>query len=93
MVTKIRVKELQTIWDIALQEYGSVSGVKQLMDDNPEINFQTLLQPGQIIKIISEPVNKDVRDFYKNNNIFPVSGEKDDALPYDFNNDFNNDFN
>jgi len=45
----IEGKEGQTIWEIALQEYGSVEGVRMLMQDNPGWYSSLLFFPAMSI--------------------------------------------
>ena len=81
----------QTIWDIAIQEHGSIEGVFNLMADNADQikNLNTKLKAGMILKIKSEPADKSVRDHYSSHRLLPVSGVGDLG---DYNNDFNHDF-
>jgi hypothetical protein len=71
----VTVQNKQTVFDIAIQEYGSAEGCFLLMADNPDkITHLTMdLVPGTILKIISEPVNKPVASYMRTNNIQPVS--------------------
>lgn len=68
----IEVKEGQSIWNVAVQEYGSRDGVLQLMIDNPGVlNFENTPLVGLNVKIDTDKViNKDVVAF------FVASGEK-----------------
>lgn len=91
---KITVGQGQTIYDIAIQEYGSIDGVDLLLKDNPSLDMATMLAPGSILHIKSEPIDKAIVDHYKINDIRPagrLSSEK--RIGGDFNNDFNADFN
>jgi hypothetical protein len=71
----VRVKDRQTIWDIALQEYGSPDGVSVLLNDNPNAlsGVNTVLIPGQKLYIISPAINQDVVNYYKQLNQYPAS--------------------
>jgi len=90
----ITVKDRQTIWDIAIQQYGGIEGVQELIDDNPELTRSSILHEGQILKIKSDPVNRDVQVYYKEKRLKPVSSALSDGkLGGDYNSDFNNDFN
>jgi len=53
----------QSIWDIAIQEYGDASGVKQLMIDNPFLGFTQSLQPGTKLKITGSVINQNVVNY------------------------------
>lgn len=90
----------QTIYDIAIQFYGSIDGVFLLLQDNPTLNgLDTILTAGQKLKIKSDAIDADAVEYFKKNNIVPCS-EVEDILDFeitpdggDHNNDFNNDFN
>ena len=92
---KVITQAKQTIWDIAMQEYGSVEQVFQLMADNPEVvpNLATNLAAGQLTVIRNPPVNSPVLDYMKRNKIKPVSDALHDPnLAGDFNDDYNDDY-
>jgi hypothetical protein len=74
-VRKVIVQDRQTVFDIAIQEYGSAEGCFLLMADNPDkVTHLTMdLVPGTKLKIISPPVNKPVASFMRTNGIQPVS--------------------
>lgn len=97
MIT-ITVENNQSIWDIALQRYGSTNSVKQLILDNPDkVNFKNNIAPGTKLLINEDLIiDKQLVDTYKKNGTIPCSAHYDAALGYgngDFNNDFSNDFN
>lgn len=85
----------QTLWDLAIQCYGSVEGVFLLIQDNADqlSSLDDDLVPGQVLRIISAPVDRDMATYY-NNDLHPASGELI-ALGGDFSttqwsNDFDN---
>lgn len=95
MARVITVLERQTLYDIALQEFGSVEGVTRLVADNPGVNLVTPPEPGTKLVVNGEILNRDVFENYKANGIKPVSlpgGQETSSGGGDFNNDFNNDF-
>lgn len=57
----------QTIFDIALQEYGSMEGVELLMSDN----FGTLFPDESDMVITQEPINRPFYNLFQN--IIPTS--------------------
>ena len=67
----------QTLWDLAIQCYGSVEGVFALIQDNADqlASLDDDLYPGQVLRIVSPPVDKDMAAYYKENDLHPVSGE------------------
>jgi hypothetical protein len=95
----IIVQGNQTIYDIALQHYGDVDAAIMLLQDNPELaGFDAVLFAGQKLKIVQEPLNKDVVDYYVKNGITPAT-EVNNIADYnltsggDFGADFNGDYN
>lgn len=70
----ITVLERQSVWDIALQEYGSTEGVLQLLTDNPELNLETSPTPGIKIKIDdSKIINRDNVNYYIEKGVKPAN--------------------
>lgn len=61
----------QSIWDIAIQEYGDPCGVKQLIIDNSQLNFNDSISPGTKIRITAEPINKVIVDFLDKKGLKP----------------------
>lgn len=78
----ITVLNGQTIWNIALQEYGSgVAGVFKIIQDNG-LTINSELESGQRLRIRQDPVNVTVVNFFKNNDLHPVAGPAT-AMPAD----------
>lgn len=63
MSKKVKVLDRQTIWDIAIQEYGSIDGAFKILNDNPNLDLATNLIPNTLILINSSPINKDVVNY------------------------------
>lgn len=88
------VREGQTIWDLALEQYGSVDGVFNIISDNPDVgSVDHIFQNGDEIDVDdTAATDQNTKDFYASRLVVPVSGEED-APGGDFNDDFNDDFN
>ncbi len=85
---EITVKNRQNALDIALQEYGEVSGIFQLALDNPqaglnELGLDSLSEPqfpaplpqGRVVKINPEEVLRpDIKDYLDNQQIEIITG-------------------
>lgn len=70
----ITVLERQSVWDLAVQEYGSSEGVYQLILDNPELNFEVTPTPGTKIKIDDTKIlNKDTVNYFKEKGVKPAN--------------------
>jgi len=52
-VNKIKVEDNQSIWDIAVQEYGNPECIWQLVDDNPSVitSLNVKLVPGSYLNV------------------------------------------
>lgn len=75
----------QSIWDIALQEYGDVTGVKQLMIDNPTVcDFEKSIPAGTTIYISGEPINKSWFDYFKSKKIQFATAVQELFVPSDW---------
>lgn len=73
----INSQKNQTVFDISLQEYGHVEGVFKILAANAFLRPDVSLDDGQLILIPDEPINQDIVDYYKKNNIRPATGEGD----------------
>ena len=73
-VKTVKVLDGQTIWDIAIQEYGSIEAIFQLMQDNSSLSLAVPLVGGVLLKLNGIPVNKPVADYFQANHLYPVSG-------------------
>lgn len=64
----ITATKQQTIFDIALQTYGDVSGVAELLIQHPELlrPLGTVAQFGATYNFFGEPINKVVADIMVN---------------------------
>lgn len=73
-LTKQYILPRQSIWDIAVQYYGSAEGVKQLIVDNPTVfNFETTPQSGALFFVQDKPLNKKVVEFFADRETKPAT--------------------
>lgn len=70
---EVKVKPGQTIYDLALQEYGSIEGVVIIAQEN-DLDLEEDLVEGSTIRINSNPIDQSIVNYYKDNGIFPKSG-------------------
>jgi hypothetical protein len=70
-MTKITVNTNQNLFDIALQYYGDIEMIWQLIDDNNLTDgIDTVLTPGQELLIDEEKiVNKELSEYLKQKGI------------------------
>lgn len=82
---RIKVGNNQSIWDIAIQEYGSYDAVKQLMIDNPtKCDFENSIAPGTELMITQEPLNKSIFNYLAAKGIKPSTAVEVEAEPSDW---------
>lgn len=70
----IKPQQNQNVFDIALQEYGSIEMVFELLEDNNIEEVTSEISVYEDLKTFREPVQKDVTQFYKSGNIHPATG-------------------
>lgn len=68
---RINVKPGQSVFDIAIQEYGSAQGVAILMEDNDISALE--LQVGQELHIRDEVIDKNVVNYFKSRSLTPAN--------------------
>ena len=73
----IKVQENQTLFDIALQEYGTAEAVFALAYAN-NISITDILQTDTELTLPTGiPINNNAAEYYKKNNVKPASGTND----------------
>ncbi len=76
----------QSVFDIALQAYGSVEGVFDILKANAGLQLDSHIAPGTILQLPGDVVKQEIVDYYKKNNIKPATGALP-SLPEFINND------
>lgn len=74
-MSRIKVQLGQTLFDVALQHYGSLEGIKDLMRKNPTVvtSFEVELEGGQGLEV-GEVIDQDVVDFLNERRSVPATG-------------------
>ncbi|MDI9309229.1 MAG: hypothetical protein QM535_03345 [Limnohabitans sp.] len=82
----IRPIQNQNIFDIALQEYGSIENTFDLLEDNDIYNLTDELSEYKDLQIGKEAFKKDIVEYFKSRNIKPATGssEEDELLMIDY---------
>jgi hypothetical protein len=63
IIKTIEVEHNQSLFDIAIQEYGSVEAVEWLVEDNDWIySVVDIIEAGDMLKIRNEVVHTPIRD-------------------------------
>lgn len=92
---KFKVEVNQTIYDLVIQEYGTVESLFDMLNDNADKipNLDTNLAPGTTLKAVTEAKDNDMLKYYKDRKLQPASFDNETVgMHGDFNDDFNNDF-
>ncbi|MCE9539753.1 MAG: hypothetical protein K8R85_11115 [Bacteroidetes bacterium] len=93
---QVTVENNQSIWDLAIQYYGSVDGIKQLILDNAtKLNLNDSVVPGTKIIVREEMIiNKPMVDYLKKKEIKPATAVSVPSASGfgDYSNDYNNDY-
>ncbi len=69
----IKPQENQSIFDIALQKYGSIEGVFDLLNDNDIDRVDNQLSVYNELEITSPPTRREIKEFYTSRSILPAT--------------------
>lgn len=70
-MSKVIVRSRQTVYDISIQEFGTLENLREVIFNN-ELPFDITLAQGDELEVEKVGVgNEDVKDFYRINGIFP----------------------
>lgn len=86
---KVVIRPGQTVFDLALQEYGAAEGALFIAQDNNLDGWQT--SPGQTVSIRDEPLSGQIVLWHHSQKHHPA-GEVLQPTGRDFSNDFNTDY-
>jgi len=82
MNKQIYIQPNQTIWDIALQEYGSVDFVYSILKANPTLTIDSEITPGELLIIPAVlGVKQKIVNYYKSIGHSPASGSLNAQVP------------
>lgn len=91
----VPVVQGQNLFDFCIQEYGDVSYIFQLLEDNPSLDLNSNVSAGDYLYVDEtlngEPVVKAFYQEQKKQGVFPVNYQDFDGG--DYNGDYNNDYN
>ncbi|SHH20024.1 hypothetical protein SAMN05444481_11330 [Flavobacterium frigidimaris] len=71
-------QENQNIFDISLQEYGSIEKVFDLLEDNDQFNLTDDISVYEDLKIGREAFKKDIVEYYNARNLKPATAITDE---------------
>ena len=69
----------QTLFDLSLQEMGSIEGVFDLLEANPTMQLDLAVPAGTRIIVSGDKRDAKVQDYYSRNGVLPVSGMGEDV--------------
>jgi hypothetical protein len=74
----IKPQENQNIFDISLQEYGSIEKVFDILEDNEKFNITDDISVYEDLKIGREAFKKDIVEYYNSRNLKPATSISDE---------------
>ncbi len=74
----IKPQENQNIFDLSLQEYGSIEKVFDLLEDNDQFNVTEDLSVYEDLKIGREAFKKDIVEYYNSRKLKPATSITDE---------------
>lgn len=75
----------QTIFDLALQEYGSVEGVITIIQENGLESVNDNIESGdEFVVLLNSAINKDVLSEYAKRKIKPATADHDSGTPDEY---------
>lgn len=96
MARTIIVEPGQCLEDIALQEYGSIDGVREVVMDNELVfidGFNTRLLPGTKLQVRDTPIDPPMFNTMRKIGVVPSTYGELGPDPLGLNGDYNGDFN
>ncbi|WP_343697104.1 hypothetical protein [Flavobacterium sp.] len=69
----IKPQENQNIFDISLQEYGSIEKVFDLLEDNDKFDLTEDISVYKELKVGREAFKKDIVEYYNSRNLKPAT--------------------
>lgn len=89
-MNKYIVQEGQNLFDIALQNGGSIENIIDIIKQN-NISITQKITAGQEIEMPENKQRTDIANYFATNNFTINTGDNEQKIK-EFNNDFNNDF-
>lgn len=96
MARSIIVQPGQSLEDIALQEYGTIDGVREVVMDNPAVmvdGFSTRLRPGAQLAVRDEPLDRVMHARMRKLSVLPATLGDMGPDPLGPDGDYNEDYN
>ena len=79
MSKKVIIHEGQTIFDLVIQEYGSLDGLRDFLDRNDQIDsIETVIEPGTELEVGEPYAPKTAKSFADRN--YKIKSKHDQAL-------------
>ena len=81
-MSKVATHQDQSVFDIAVQEYGSVEAVFDVLKANPGMRLDSIPSSGTILALEGDVIRQDIVDYYSKYNIKPATGSLPDLPVY-----------
>ena len=75
----IKIKKGQSVYDVSIQEYGTIEGVDFLLEDNPELDLFAIPGAGTFLLIRETPELVDNKNLKTFRNKINVNTANDDS--------------
>jgi len=81
----------QNLFDIAIQEYGDIEKVYDMLKDNELTSLDLLIAPGELLKIQKTPTieNPNLMNYFRGKRMVNTGNEVDGSYSNDYSNDYN----
>jgi len=76
----ITVQEGQSLWDIAIQEYGGIEAVRTIEEQNPGVSRSLALNAGQKLLVEGDAVDAALLARLKEEQVVPVTASKGEVI-------------
>lgn len=67
----VKFKPGQTVFDVALEQYGNIEGVALIAEDNPSISLDEA-EEGTEVLIRDEVIDKKTKNYFSNKTIVSI---------------------
>lgn len=92
-MTSIIVVEQQSIFDLAIQQYGAIEGVNWIVEDNTTLNYNSNILPGMKLKIREAVISRENAIYFQSRGQLIATIGTDAITDFDANDFDANDFN
>ncbi len=89
----LKVQQGQTIYDLAIQAYGSVEGVFQLIEDNDWLDLESTPTVGKKVVVKGDFIDEPTANYVDRYQVVPANGDGDNPFAGAFSDGYSDGFN